>query len=253
MICADFDVILDDFEPQSYDFKSLNYLKSNILRRSLKSSRRKASPPPKLPRPGPTLAAILSSAATSTLPFCHARSPRIRFIFANRFNRFRPRFRNQNNWAPFIPESLSHLLPEILVIWIGKKFVAIHEQQKRRRRFLHLRRIKELQTMPLRADRLPLFDRIIQSPIQKRRWNLLLQLRRHITHRLQQSFQMKSALRRSKNHRRIIQEKQILLHPRRKLRQRGHFLLSAAGFFSFFPTPLSFSPLFPHLPLSSLL
>ena len=61
------------------------------------------------------------------------------------------------------------------------------------------------------ADWLAPLHGVVQCPIQDRRRNFLLQLRRHITNRFQQSVQVKARFGGRKNHRRVIEEKQFFL------------------------------------------
>ena len=65
---------------------------------------------------------------------------------ADGFDLFGTRFWNQNDRAAFVSERFSYLAREVFLILVRKQFLAVHEQQERRRRLLDLGRVKELQS-----------------------------------------------------------------------------------------------------------
>src|SRR5439155_15409139 len=106
------------------------------------------------------------------------------------------------------------------------------EEEECRRCLPDLCRVIELQPLSRRADRLTAFNGFLKCPVQNRSWNLLLQLCCYITDGFEQAVQVKSIRRRSKNHGRIIEKKQLLLNPLCKLGESGEGLISivAAAF-----------------------
>ncbi len=65
---------------------------------------------------------------------------------ADGFDLFGTRFWNENDGAAFVSERFPYFAREVLLILVRKQFLAVHEQQERRRSLLALRRVKELQS-----------------------------------------------------------------------------------------------------------
>ena len=80
--------------------------------------------------------------------------------------------------------------------------------------------------MPHVADRLPAFNRVIESPIQNGRGHLLLQLAGHVSNGFQQTVQLEPIFGRSEDNRSVIQEEQSFLNPLTELRQGRQPLLA---------------------------
>src|SRR6266853_1631683 len=93
----------------------------------------------------------------------------------DRFDSLGTGFGNQNYRTAFVAKSAAHLPGEVFFVLVGKKVGAIEEQQKGGRRLPHLGSVEELDPMPMRADGLAPFDRILQGTIQDGGGNLLLQ------------------------------------------------------------------------------
>src|SRR5439155_1246453 len=133
-------------------------------------------------------------------------------------------FRCQHNRAAFIAKSAPHLVGQILLVLLGKKFVAVNKKHEGRRRLLDLRGVKKLQTVAALADGLAALDCVLQSAIENSRGNFLLQLGSDISRSFEQTLEVKAGFGRSENHRRVIKKEQVLLHPLAELGERGHHL-----------------------------
>ena len=110
----------------------------------------------------------------------------------DRFDSLGTGFGNQNYRTAFVAKGLAHLTGQVFFVLVGKKVGAIEEQQKSGRRLPYLGRVKKFNPMPMRTDRLAAFDRILQSAIEDRRGNFLLQLGGHIADGFQEAVQMKT-------------------------------------------------------------
>src|SRR5207302_2043662 len=130
---------------------------------------------------------------------------------------------DEDDRTAFVTEGAAHLVGQIFLILVGKKFVAVDKQKKCWRRLPYLGGIKELEAMAMRTDGLPAFDGILEGAVEDGGGNFLLQLRRDVTHCFQQAIEMKTGCGRRENHRRVIKKEQVFLDPFAKFRQRRHF------------------------------
>src|SRR4051812_29051869 len=85
--------------------------------------------------------------------------------FPHRLDGLRPRFGHQYDWTSFIPERHAHLVGQVFFVLVGEQFVAVDEQQKRRRRLPYLRRVHEPQAMAQVADGLAALDGVPQRAV----------------------------------------------------------------------------------------
>src|ERR1700733_9248838 len=76
------------------------------------------------------------------------------FRLANGINGLFPCSGNENYGAALITEGLPHFISQILLVPVREQIRAVDEKKEGRRRWLDLRRIEKLQSMPGGADRL---------------------------------------------------------------------------------------------------
>ena len=112
--------------------------------------------------------------------------------FPHRFDRFWTGFWHQNQGATFVTKSPPQFVGKVFFVRIGEQFVAIYKQQKGGRGQSDLSGVKKLQPMSRSADRLTPLNRILNRPVQQCRRNFLLQLRRDIANRFEQSVEVES-------------------------------------------------------------
>ena len=140
-----------------------------------------------------------------------------------------PVLRDQVDGAALETVGLADLVAEILAVDGSEKVRVVDEEKERRRRFLHLRGVEELQPVPVRADGLLLLDRRLDRAVEDRGGDLLLEVGRHEAHRLQQAVQMKARFGGREDDGRVVEEEHLLLHPRGEVRERRHLFVGRAG------------------------
>ena len=114
----------------------------------------------------------------------------MRDVLPDRVDGFGALLWDKDERAAFVAKCFPHLAFEIFFILVREEFVTIDEQQKCRRRLARLRRVEKFQAMTGGAHWLASLDRVVQSAIEDRGRNLLLQLRRDVSDCFQQPLEV---------------------------------------------------------------
>jgi hypothetical protein len=139
---------------------------------------------------------------------------------------------NEDDGAAFVAERDPHLVSEIFFVLLGKEFFAVDEKEKSWRRLSDLRSVKKFEAMAQGTHRLATLDGVIQSAIQDRSRNFLLQLGGDVTDRFEESIEMETGNGGGEDDGGVIEKEKVFLHPFAEFGQGGHELRSIPVFSS---------------------